>query len=171
MLKPDDLRAALTAAIPALQTDPDRLQLYIDQGSVACTGAPGLSFEYRYTLTVLLLDFAGHPDAVFAPMLAWLARNQPDLLQAWYADRKGVPFEADILDPGKVDMQISLPLSESVGVTPREGGGFDLVHYPEPRVDSWTEFYAAAGIPVDDAEPRLLELYADGDLVVTVQTP
>lgn len=127
MLKPDSLRAWLTAAIPALAADPAQLQLFVDRGQVVSTGTPGLAFEYRYTLNLLLTDFAGHPDGLFAPLLAWLGLNQPDLLQRIGRTGDGLAFEADILDNEKVDLSVTFPLSETVVAVPRpaDAGGGD----------------------------------------------
>ena len=74
MNKPNSLREHLLNAIQGLKKNPDRLLIFIDSGSVRCT-ARGLSFEYSYTLQVLLTDFAGHPDSVFIPTLEWLRRR------------------------------------------------------------------------------------------------
>lgn len=146
MIKPDSLRAFLTSAVPALGQEADRLQIYIDKGSVRATGVPTAggvtAFEYGYTCTLLLLDLAVHPDAVFVPLLAWLWENQPDLLQNYDRNRQGLAFEADILDAKKIDLQITVPLTERVGATPRDGGGFDIVHFPEPAqagVETWSD--------------------------------
>lgn len=135
MIKPDSLRKQLTEAIPELKRDPDRLLLFIKDGSLAATLAPGLSFEYRYSLHMIITDFGGHPDAVMVPVLVWLARNQPELL-ANPALRAGVAFEAEILANDKVDLELSLPLTERVGVHALPTGGYNVEHYPEPEIES-----------------------------------
>ena len=80
MLKPGSLRAHLTAALPELARDPEKLVVLARAGRTICTGTASLSFEYAYTLQVIVLDYAGHADAVVVPLLAWVARNQPELL-------------------------------------------------------------------------------------------
>lgn len=134
MIKPDSLRAHLTAAIPGLARDPDQLQVFIDRGTLVATAAPGLSFEYRYTLNLVFTDYAGHPDAVMVPLLAWIATEQPELL-ANPALRDQIGFEADILAHDLIDLSITVPLTERVGVHRRAGGGVDVEHYPEPQPD------------------------------------
>ncbi|WP_292066006.1 phage tail protein [Brevundimonas sp. UBA7664] len=169
MLKPDSVRAFLTAAIPALKAEPDRLQIYIDKGSIRATGVPGASgvmgFEYRYTCTLMLLDFAVHPDAVMTPLVAWVAVNEPELLQNYDKNREGLAFEADILDARKIDLQISLPLTERVIATPVDGG-FNMVHAAEPAqagVESW---------PAGPASPPVIHsIYADGELIAEIPAP
>jgi hypothetical protein len=146
MLKPTSLREHLTAAVPFLRQNPDKLLVFIDRGSLASTLAPGFSFEYRFTLTLILTDYAGHPDAVMVPLLEWLRRHQPDLL-ANPGNREQISFEADVLANDKLDLEIKVPLTEGVGVHPRPGGGFDVEHYPEPdfgnelRVAHWEVYF------------------------------
>lgn len=136
MIKPDSLRAHLTAALPELRRDPDKLLVFIDRGSLVGTYAPGLSFEYRYTLNLILTDYAGLPDAVMVPLLVWLAAHQPELL-ANPSLREQITFEVDVLANDKVDLDIKLPLTERVGVHARVGGGYDVEHYPEPELEPY----------------------------------
>lgn len=131
MNKPNSLREHLLNAIQGLKKNPDRLLIFIDSGSVRCL-ARGLSFEYSYTLQVLLTDFAGHPDSVFIPTLEWLCRHQPDLLTNLERGKDAIAFEADILDGGKVDMSIKLPITERVIVKRLEDGKLDISHPDEP---------------------------------------
>lgn len=133
MLKPDSLRAHLIAALAEFQRDPDKLQIFIKAGSLHGTGVPGLSFEYRYTLSVLITDYAGHPDGIMVPLLYWVGINQSELLHNADNQRQGIGFEADILDEKRADILIELPLTERVGVHARAGGGYDVEHYEEPR--------------------------------------
>ena len=81
MNKANSLKQHLLAAVPELHGNPDKLLVFIDQGRARTTVVEGLSFEYGYTLNAILTDFAGHPDAVAVPLLAWLLINQPDLMQ------------------------------------------------------------------------------------------
>lgn len=134
MLKPASLRDHLTAALPELSRDPDKLSVFIDRGTLVSTFAPGFSFEYSYTLRLIFTDYAGHPDAVMVPLLEWIRRHQSELLAN--PDRRGsIAFEADLLSNDLVDLEIRLPLTERVGVHAREGGGFNVEHYPEPELE------------------------------------
>jgi hypothetical protein len=135
VIKPQSLREHLTAAIPELARDPDRLLVFIKDGTLAATFAKPLSFEYRYTLSLIITDFAGEPDVVMVPLLAWVARHQSELLAN--ADRRNdIAFDAELLANDKVDLEIKLPLTESVGVRPREGGGYNVEHSPEPEIEA-----------------------------------
>lgn len=133
MIKPDSLRAHLTEALPDLKRNPERLLVFIDRGSLVANFGATASFEYQYTLNLILTEFAGHPDGVMVPLLVWLQQHQPELLLN-PSGRGQITFEADILDHGKVDLDIKIPLTERVGVRARPGGGFDVEHYPEPPV-------------------------------------
>ncbi|MGQ5246686.1 phage tail protein, partial [Xanthomonas arboricola pv. corylina] len=108
MIKPASLRAHLVAALPDLARDADRLLVFIDAGSLVSTFQPGLSFEYQYTLNLILTDYAGHPDSVMLPLLEWVQANQSELLSNT-ARRGEIAFEADILANDAVDLSIKLP--------------------------------------------------------------
>lgn len=167
MLKPDSLRAFLTAAVPALKAEADRLQIFVDKGAIRSTGVPTAAgvtgFEYGYTCTLLLLDLAEHPDAVFVPLLVWVGANQPELLQNFEKNRQGIAFEADILANDKIDLQISLELTERVVAKPRAGGGVDIEHLAEPPqagVEAWP---GLQGVP-----PPATEIYAGDELIAQI---
>lgn len=155
MLKPASLRSFLTSANPELARDPDRLLVFIDGGSLQATYAPGLSFEYAYTLNLIFTDYAGHPDAIMVPLLVWLREHQSELL-ANPDNRDKITFEADILANDAVDLSIKIPLTERVGVHPRSGApGHDIEHYPEPQFET-------------GAPPPPRELWLDGVLIATL---
>ncbi|HBS2592839.1 phage tail protein, partial [Klebsiella pneumoniae] len=77
MNKPQSLRRALNNAVPYVRDNPDKLHLFVDNGSVVATGAASLSWEYRYTLNVVIVDFSGDQGLLMAPVVAWLMENQP----------------------------------------------------------------------------------------------
>jgi len=137
MNKPESLRAYLLAAIPELKRNPDRLLVFIDNGSMRSTAAPGLSFEYSYTLNLILTDFAGHPDAVAIPLFAWVLVNQRELMENQEKGRDAIKFEADILDNSKVDLSITLPLTERVIVKQHADGTLHVDHPKEPQLDPY----------------------------------
>lgn len=117
MLKPASLRAAITAAVPHLQKNPQDLHVFIESGSLRSTMAGGLSCEYSYTLSITLTDYAGHADLVFIPILAWLRYQQPEMLLNPELMKDGFSFEVDFLAHDKCDIQIKLQLTERVRVT------------------------------------------------------
>lgn len=131
MRKADSLRRWLGACIPEFKTHPDRLQIYLEAGQVATRQSRTLSFVYQYTLKALVMDFAGDADRLMVPMLAWIAKEQPQLLRR--QDSQPFAFEAELLDADTSDIEISIDLTENVIVTPRaDGSGYDVEHPPEP---------------------------------------
>jgi hypothetical protein len=132
MRKADSLRRWLTACLPLdFKDHPDRLQIYIEGGQIAARQSRTLSFVYQYTLKALVTDFAGDADRLMVPMLAWISKEQPQLLRR--QDGQPFAFEAELLDAETSDIEISLDLTENVIVTPRtDGTGYDVVHPPEP---------------------------------------
>lgn len=159
MYKPANLRTFLTTAIPELARDPDRLSIYIENGGVQTTMAPGLSWEYSYTLEIFLTDFAGDPDTVMAPLIDWIRTNQPDAMANANQAERAIQFEADILNNDTVDLSIRLALTERAICQPRaDAAGYDVTHPPEPQF-----------------EPRLeskhWQIYANDDLVAEWDQP
>lgn len=117
MIKPRSLRAALAAASRYLADNPEALHVRIERGEIHSTAAGGLSFEYAYDLVVLVTDYAGHPDTLFLPIVAWLHDAQPDLLEN-PARRTDFSFETDVLDGEKYDVEIRLAkMTERVTVS------------------------------------------------------
>lgn len=159
MNKPESLRTHLLAAIAELKHNPERLIIFIDNGKVRCTAAVSLSFEYVYDLQIILTDYAGHPDAVMLPLLGWLRVNQSELLANLTKSAEGIKFEVDVLANDKVDMAITLPLTERVVVRRQENGTYDLSHPAEPQ---YTEQIAIDGD---------IEVYADGLLLTSWPAP
>lgn len=128
MYKPNSLREHLSAALPELQRDPHRLIVLIAGGKIKSTASGSLSWRYDYTLRVLITDWAGHADAVFAPLLVWLQEHQWELLSN--NDKNGIRFDAEYLSPSTLDLLIELDLSEIVLVRERASppGALELHH-------------------------------------------
>lgn len=134
MLKPGSLRKHLTAALPELARDPEKLVVMAGSGRAICTGTGTLSFEYAYTLQIIVLDYAGHADAVIVPLIAWVSRNQPELLDNEQKRANAIRFDVEYLTDQTIDLSIEIDLTERVLVRPREGtpGGLNVIHVGEP---------------------------------------
>lgn len=135
MEKPSSLRDTLTKALPAVQKDPQKLAIFITGGRIIHTGTDSLSFEYAYTLRALLLDYAGHADAVMAPLVEWMKRNQPEVFDDPAKRARAIRFEAEYLNAKAIDLQIDLELTERVIARQRANGpagALDLIHPKEP---------------------------------------
>ena len=134
MRKPSSLRDALVAALPELQRDPEKLSMFIKSGRVINTGTKSLSWEYRYTLSVLILDYAGHPDAIMAPLLLWARRYQSELFHNHELRDRAIRFDADFLSATTVDLAVEIDLTEPViaRARPDTPGALNLTHPEEP---------------------------------------
>lgn len=152
MIKPASLRAAITAAIPDVATNPEKLTVFIDSGLLAATAGRSLSFEYRYTLNVLLLEFAGDSDLLFVAILEWVREHQNDLVTNPDERERGITYEIDILDNETADVSLKLMLTESVVVKTADDGTRTITHVDDskkPDIVDW-QWHA-------DAPARTLE--------------
>jgi len=133
--KPASLRAAIEAAVPELATDKDRLLAFIDNGSIVCTGVESRSFEWRYTMNLIITDYAGDPNRLWLALLDWVRVNQSPLLTGPSLQEQ-IRFEVDILADDKVDLDIKLPLTENVVVDSDDDGNETASPIDEP-VPTW----------------------------------
>lgn len=131
MKKPATLRAHLTETVPQLGKHPDKLHLFIDKGAIATKPGASLSFEYRYTLNLIVTDYTESADTLIVPLLVWLSTNQPDLIADPDRRYKAIAFEADIIDHETVDLSLTLELSERI-VVRAVIGGWECEHFDEP---------------------------------------
>ncbi|HCW47412.1 MAG TPA: phage tail protein [Erwiniaceae bacterium] len=138
MNKPQSLRHALNKAVPYVRENPDRLHLFVDNGSLVATSAASISWEYRYTLNVVVTDFTGDQNLLMAPILYWLRDNQPDALQNPDARERLFTFEVDILGNGACDLSLNLKLTERV-LAREVNGQMQIEAVPEP--DEPEEFW------------------------------
>lgn len=139
MNKPQSLRNALNEAVPYVRNNPDKLHLFVDNGSLVATGASSMSWEYRYTLNVVIEDFSGNQNLLMAPVLLWLTANQPDAINNRELREKLFTFDVDILRNDVCDISLNLQLTERVLVS-TDGGMSSVVAVPEPDVaeEMWT---------------------------------
>lgn len=131
MHKPNDLKHALLASLPALQHDPERLLVFTERGRIRCTAAASLSFEYAYDLRIILTSYAGSSDAVFLAILGWARQHQSELLTNLDNAMQAIQYEAEILDNNTIDLAITLPLTERVISQRQPDGTYNLTHAPE----------------------------------------
>ncbi len=114
MKKPQSLRNFIAGSIPELQTDPQRLKMFVESGNIVARSGETLSFEYRFTVRLIVLDYAGSLDLFAIPILAWLNTYQPDLLQNKEKAAKSLRFDVGVLANDKVALVIEVDLSEAV---------------------------------------------------------
>jgi hypothetical protein len=160
MRKADSLRTWLTACIEDFAKQPERLQIFIESGQILARKSRTLSFVYQYTAKVLVTDFAGDADRLFIPVLAWIEKEQPELLQR--QDSQPFGFEAELLDSDVSDVEISIDLTEPVLVMPRpDGSGYDTEHPPAP--DFTNAFTGAEGVTFLQGFAHVEPVIASGD--------
>lgn len=117
MRKPADLRVHLTAANPELRDAPDKLTIFVENGNIVSSATGSLSYEYRYTLKLIVLDYSGDPEAILVPLLAWLKVNQLDIFDNPANRQRAIRFNAELLNQETVDLTIDVDLTERVIVT------------------------------------------------------
>lgn len=162
MRKADSLRKWLTNWLPELRTHPDRLALYVEGGHISARQSKTPTYVYAYTLKIGLWDFAGSADRVIVPLMAWIEREQPQLLRK--QDSQPFSFEAELLDSDTTDLLLSIDLTELVLVIPRtDGSGYDIDHPPEP---DFTDAFAGL-----DPAPLLWQLFAGPELLMESADP
>ena len=131
MNKPQSLRVALNKSVTYVRDNPDKLHLFVDKGFLVATGASSMSWEYRYTLNVVIEDFSGDQNLLMAPVLLWLMENQPDAINNPEQREKLFSFEVDILRNDICDISLDLQLTERILVS-AEGGTSTVKAEPEP---------------------------------------
>ncbi|MDH7641193.1 phage tail protein, partial [Sphingomonas oryzagri] len=135
MKKVDALRALLLKAVPGLAAKPENLSLFVDKGRLGAIRTQTLSFEYRYTATIVVQDYAGDVDAIFVPLLAWVATNQPDQLRR--ADGEPFGYQIELLDGESCDVEIQLDLTERV-IVKQGDAGWSVTHLDDaPMLDTF----------------------------------
>lgn len=139
MHKPHSLRAALNRSVPYLQKNPDKLHLFVDKGSVVATAASSISWEYRYTLNLIIEDFSEDQNLLVAPIVHWLRENQSDSVDNSSLRERLFTFEVDFLRNDACDISIELQLTERVIVS-SDGDSSHVIAVPEPDVPP--EFWA-----------------------------
>lgn len=132
MYKPDSLRAHLTAANPDLKRDPDKLLVFVDEGRLIATGTHSRSFEYAYKINVIITDFGGDEDAIMVPLLDWVGRHQPELLDNPEKRERAIRFIIDFNNHESVDISLEIDLTERV-IVRQEQGKLTIQHVAEPE--------------------------------------
>lgn len=127
MKKPDSLRKAITDRNPDLKKNPEKLAVLIRSGAVSARYSPEVGgYMYRFPLTVYVRDFAGAVDNIVMPIMLWVREYQPDLLLNHESADQVLNLSVDFLDSAAIDLDLTLNLTESVLVSAKAGGAFDV---------------------------------------------
>ncbi len=137
MKKIASLREYLVTWVPELKQDPARLLIHVESGRLAVRYGANLGWEYRYKVSLTVLNYTKHQDTFFLPLVVWLRNNIPDLFLSHDTGDQAIQFEVDIVDSQAVDIMVSVDLHESVDVLPRNdgSGAYDMSHRDEPPIE------------------------------------
>ncbi|EFS2881835.1 phage tail protein [Escherichia coli] len=132
MLKLNSLREALTSNCRWCKASPEKFTVFIESGGIETTGESP-SFLYRYNLVLFVMDFTESIDNIMLPVMAWLYRNQPDLLLN-PEKNKSIKFSSAINDDDSADILLEIPVWERVIVRRNSDGTVTAEHIGEPPI-------------------------------------
>lgn len=131
MTKLEDLRHYLLRRVADLKRNPDRLAMFVENGSIHFSPSqPMQNYSHRYTmpLTVIVTDWQGSVDDIVITLCEWLLVREPG-----FNPETALQFETEILANDKVDVLFRLQITERVIVTTDEDGKRQIQHVlPEP---------------------------------------
>lgn len=142
MKKLSSIKDRLCQKIPYLKENPEKLYLFVDDGSIIATYEPSLSYEYSYSLNIIIEEFPDDQNIIFAVVMEWLKEYQPDILANPDKRDTGIRFEADILNSQSANISIDLKLTERVIVAMKEGKyHVEAVNEPADPTHDWNSLY------------------------------
>ncbi|GGZ02741.1 phage tail protein [Novosphingobium colocasiae] len=141
MDKLNSLRAAVTAVLPELEKNPDKLRLWIERGAAKCRGTATEAFGFEFQASVLVVEMTTDIAVLMLAVFRWCRVNQPDLLAP---QSPGVTFDAEILDNGSADVLLQIPLTQNATVL-NGGTAISWLAEPDPLFDD--------GLGLGDADP------------------
>ncbi|AAX88635.1 probable bacteriophage tail completion protein gpR homolog [Haemophilus influenzae 86-028NP] len=106
----------------------------MDGGQIVATGAASFSFEYRYTLNVVVTDYAGDIATLIVPMMAYLRTNQPEILENPQIRENAFKFQIDYNNNNTADISFEIQLTERV-VSKKDGNNVQIHYAKEPVWD------------------------------------
>lgn len=134
MKKLNHLRQHLIDAIPALQKSPERLLVFVENGSIDSYDGDNLSHKYRFPARLVITDWHEGVDSVIVATLEWLWRHEPGI-----DPKEIIRFDAEILNHEKVDLSLTVTLTERVIVKKACGASTYTVDHiilePRPTMD------------------------------------
>lgn len=134
MIKLNKLRKYITKQVHFLQVNPDKLHVFIDNGKIINTTAKSLSFEYEYTLNLIITDFSDPIDEIMIPIVSFMYVHQQEQFGNPDFRDDAITYEVEHLDNHKYDISINLKMTERV-ITKYEDG-FLVKHMDDkPPVD------------------------------------
>ncbi len=121
----NSLRSHLVTNIAHFQSNPDRLIISVEKGSLIWSHG-SLSHRQQYTAVVEIDEYPEHldADAMMIPLLQWYSDNQDPF------DSKDPPikFESYVLSNGSTTVVFTVKLAESVVVKVDDSGEILVNH-------------------------------------------
>ncbi|WP_277621919.1 phage tail protein [Chimaeribacter arupi] len=106
--------------------------VHIFNERIASPPAALLSFKYQYQLNLVITGCAGDIDLIVVPVLAWLRKNQPDIMATKERRESDFVYQADGISDTVCDISIDLQLTERV-IVKQLGEALHVDHVPEPE--------------------------------------
>ncbi|MGR3754420.1 phage tail protein [Edwardsiella anguillarum] len=122
MHKAQLIRELLAASVPHLQKNPDALRVFINKGRIVATTGHSTSFEYQYTLELLITDYTDSPDTLIVPLVGWMSFHQQEAFANSELREQAFQFETEAIDHQSYDISIKLALTERVIVRQCDNG-------------------------------------------------
>lgn len=133
MKKLNQIRKVLEKSNPFFLKNPDRLQLWIEDGKVIRTGTDNLSFYFEYSLNIVVTDYPDDIATLTVPILSYLQINQPELFQNKQLRESAVKFTPDFNNNNTADIHFEIsPMTERVLVTDKKDDSVIIDYKPEP---------------------------------------
>ncbi|WP_443091369.1 phage tail protein [Basfia succiniciproducens] len=136
MKKLNQLRNVLEKSDPFFIKNPDKLQLWIEDGKVIRTGTENLSFYFEYKLNIVVTDYPDDIAKLTVPILSYLQINQPDLFQNTSLRESAVKFIPDFNNNNTADIHFEIgPITERIVVTDKQNDSVQINYKAEPVWD------------------------------------
>lgn len=140
----------LTKHCAELKTNPEKLHVFIDNGKINKTSSKGLSFEYDYTLNIIITDYSGNIDTIIVPILAFLYIHQQESYGNPDNRDDAFTYEVDHLNNHSFDISINLKLTERVLTKHDEKTGYKVKHCDDKPFDEFVPDWAKSIIKDDE---------------------
>ncbi|EIJ69416.1 phage tail protein [Pasteurella bettyae] len=137
MKKLNQIRNVFEKSNPFFVKNPDKLQLWIDDGKVIRTGTENLSFYFEYKLNIVVTDYPEDIATLTVPILSYLQINQPELFQNTNLRESAVKFTPDFNNNNTADIHFEIShMTERVLVTDKKDDSVIIDYKPEPVWDN-----------------------------------
>lgn len=103
-----------------IQNNPDKLRLFIDEGTITASATECLGFEYQYTLNLSLSDYDQSMNNLMMPIISWMYLYQQEFMLNSDLRKKAIQFALTENSDNTKNVAIKLKLTERVIVKKTE---------------------------------------------------